>query len=85
MPKKKAKEEKIAWAGSEAQATLLRDLREGTIPLSVGQLSAEEAWGAYRDRSGFEDVPFSQFKKKLGDHRKQVLQDDGRVAAACAD
>jgi hypothetical protein len=39
-------------------------------------MSAETAWETrYKMRAEFQDVPFSQFKERLADHRAQVEKD----------
>jgi hypothetical protein len=63
----------IDWRNSQAKSIIVDDLDEGLLPMDQNVMSAEEAWeSCYRDMEEFAMVPFTQFKERLRDHRKQV-------------
>ena len=62
----------IKWRKSEARNIILDDLLSGVLPNDPDELSAEMAWNlCYVHMEEFRRVPFSQFKARLKDHRKQ--------------
>lgn len=73
-------EKGIAWRKSAARAVLLRDLENGTLPISENYMVSEEAWKIYQTMDEFVNVPFSQFKRQLKAHRQQVHLRKERVA-----
>ena len=65
----------IDWRKSDAREVILDDLNDGRLPLDEDVVSAEEAWEEMCCvLPEFENVVFSQFKKRLKDHRKQVAR-----------
>jgi len=65
----------IAWRNSVQRDILLDDLLCGVLPVEASELSAEQAWIiCYSQMAEFASVPFSQFKARLQDHRKQVKE-----------
>jgi hypothetical protein len=67
---------RIDWKNSDARKILIKDLQKGSLPLYDHEMSAETAWETrYKMRAEFQDVPFSQFKERLADHRAQVEKD----------
>jgi hypothetical protein len=65
----------VSWRISGAREILLDDLHRGVIPLDAELLSAEDAWhNVYASLDAFRLVPFSQFKRQLKAHRKQVAK-----------
>lgn len=62
----------VNWRTSEARKIILEDLEPGGILDSRHHLSVAEVWEFYRSLEGFENVLFSQFEKRLIDHRKQA-------------
>jgi hypothetical protein len=63
----------IDWRKSKAREVILDDLTDGRLPLDEEVVTAEEAWEEmYFVLPEFQNVVFSQFKKRLKDHRKQV-------------
>jgi hypothetical protein len=70
MPEPK---DKIKWATSPAKYIILNDLESGVLPVDEDEISAEHAWESlYKNLYEFEDVPFTQFKERLKDHRKKI-------------
>jgi hypothetical protein len=70
--KEKEKDLWIKWITCQAREVILDDLRFGRLPRDAKEMSAKQAWSFYRNKPGFENVCFSQFKERLADHRKQV-------------
>ena len=63
----------IDWRKSKAREIIIDDLETGLLPVDAGELSAREAWEiCYVHKAEFVDVAFSQFEKRLKDHRDQV-------------
>ena len=68
----------IDWRKSEARQIIIDDLRSGRLPLDAAELTADEAWDLqYVHMPEFATVVFSQFKKRLKDHRKQIARQVG--------
>lgn len=68
----------INWRASASRAIIIDDLVAGILPLSAEEMTAEVAWElCYKHLAEFveEKVQFSQFKKRLQDHRKQIGKD----------
>jgi hypothetical protein len=65
--------DKIKWATSTAKYIVWSDLENGVLPVDENEISAEHAWESlYKNLYEFQDVPFTQFKERLKDHRKQI-------------
>ena len=62
----------ISWRSCKARAVILAALEKGEIPLDANEMSPEEAFEIFKDKPGFENVVFSQFKERLAGHRQQV-------------
>lgn len=79
--RKKKNPDFIEWRGSAAKERLLKDLKDGQLPLENTELSVEDAWVHYEKEAGFENVVFKQFKQRLADHRKQVkkMKEEGKL------
>lgn len=67
--------DKIKWRNSNARGIILGDLEPGGDLFELDHLAAEEIWPLYKERPEFSDVPFSQFKERIRDHRKQAARD----------
>lgn len=66
----------IQWTNSIPKAILIEDLVRGICPVEETELTAEEAWEqCYSHMAEFKDVVFSQFEKRLKDHRRQIKKD----------
>ena len=76
----------INWRSSAARAILLRDLEPGGPLVGMDHVPARDIYEYYKDKPGFEQVVFDQFKDRLADHRKQASRDREyaeRDAEAC--
>ena len=62
----------IDWRYSQAKEVILWDLESGALPLDADAVPAVEAWEHYRHLPEFSNVIFSQFEKRLHDHRIQL-------------
>ena len=60
-----------------ARKIILYDLENGILSLEENETSAAMAWKFYSQLKEFQEVPESQFRERLKDHRKQIekLQD----------
>ena len=72
MPRRPNNPDWIDWSKSEAKKRLLNDLESGFLPLEDDIITAEVAWEHYQHMIEFLPVVFSQFEKRLKDHRAQV-------------
>lgn len=67
---------RIDWKNSEARVIIVKHLQQGELSLDESVQSAEHVWVTkYMNIPAFQDVPFSQFKERLADHRAQVKKD----------
>lgn len=86
MPRRSRRDDWIEWRKCEGRQVVLDDLASGVLPLDADVVSAEEAWNEmYVAMPEFAGVPFSQFERRLADHRAQVRRvreaSDGQVEA----
>ena len=62
------------WHNSKARLIVIHDLEENVVPLNEDDMSTEVAWERYHGLDEFADVPFSQFKEHLREHREKLAE-----------
>lgn len=70
----KKDQSRVDWKKNPARAIILSDLESGRLPLDETVMSPDYAFfNFYKDNRIVQAVGIQEFKKRLKDHRKQVL------------